>query len=133
MVDGIYPEHAVFIDAIANAEMEKETGFSAAQEGFRKEIERALGVIISHFQISERPLRFWFPTDIAFVVHGCVTMHNVVVEHRREKYDSAFLEGMTATFSTRRSPPGSVSILKTSCHCPMEWLRLEAAESLRAK
>ena len=47
LVDGIYPEWAIFIDTIRFGSTRKEKCFSAYQEGVRKDVERAFGVLVS--------------------------------------------------------------------------------------
>jgi hypothetical protein len=45
LVDGIYPEWAAFVNSIPMAQTEKHKLFAAFQEGARKDVERAFGVL----------------------------------------------------------------------------------------
>jgi len=86
LVDGIYPPWAIFIDTIANPQDDKEKHFAAVQEGNRKDIERAFGVIVKQWQILQRPIRQWYLDDIKSTMDFCIILHNMVVEHHRNDY-----------------------------------------------
>lgn len=47
LVDGIYPKWVIFVSTISEALSRKETHFCFAQEGMRKVVERAFGVLVS--------------------------------------------------------------------------------------
>lgn len=51
-------------------------------------MERAFGVLVARWNILERPSRFWYRKDIADVLIACIVMHNMVVEERRDHYES---------------------------------------------
>uniref|UniRef100_A0A0A8YSQ4 DDE Tnp4 domain-containing protein n=1 Tax=Arundo donax TaxID=35708 RepID=A0A0A8YSQ4_ARUDO len=55
LADGIYPEWATFVKTILAPQIEKHKLFAMAQEGCRKDVERAFGVLRSHFNIVHRP------------------------------------------------------------------------------
>jgi len=86
LVDGIYPSWAVFIDTYNNPENEKQKLFAQAQEGCRKDIERAFGVIVKKWKILQQPLRCWYLDDIKDILDCCIIFHNMVVEHKRSNY-----------------------------------------------
>ena len=56
---GIYPEWATFVKTIPPPQGDKRRLFSKYQEGQRKNIERAFGVLQSRFAIIRGPTRFW--------------------------------------------------------------------------
>lgn len=51
LVDGIYPPSAIFVPPIHDADEASELRFTKRQEGQRKDIERAFGVLQSRFAI----------------------------------------------------------------------------------
>jgi hypothetical protein len=63
--------------------------FKTSQEGARKDIERAFGVLLKRFQYLKRPLRHWYIKDIKNILHCCIIMHNMIVECRRNEYMAA--------------------------------------------
>jgi Plant transposon protein len=62
----------MYCDAV-NEERQK---FASVQESVR----------INQWQILDRPLRFWYKEDIVNVLVCCISMHNVVVKHRRKYF-----------------------------------------------
>lgn len=88
LADGIYPNWALFVKTISEPRNDKDKNFSAAQEALRKDIERAFGVLTCRFQILKYPCRFWYVEDMCNVVKACIVLHNMIVEERRDEYDS---------------------------------------------
>lgn len=88
LADGIYPAWAIFVKTIQEGSTNKEKEFATAQEAVRKEIERAFGVLVARFHILQRPSRLWHRSDIATVMKACIIIHNMVVEARRDNYNS---------------------------------------------
>jgi len=86
LVDGIYPQWAIFMDTIQDPQNPKETHYCACQEGCRKDIERAFGVMVKKWHILHQPLRNWYMNDIHSILNCCIILHNMVVEHHRNNY-----------------------------------------------
>jgi hypothetical protein len=80
LVDGIYPEWSIFINATTHLETEMEKVFAQQQEGARKDVERVFSVLCDKFQILKRTFRGWDIGDINSVVECCIILHNMVVE-----------------------------------------------------
>lgn len=57
-VVGIYPKWAIFIDTIFDAVSKMKLHFASAQEGLRKDFERAFGVLLSIWNILKHPCLF---------------------------------------------------------------------------
>jgi Plant transposon protein len=88
LVDGIYPSWAIFVKTIPKAARRNrnEEVFSAKQEGVRKDIERAFGILVKKFHLLAYPIRFWMEETIRNIVYACVILHNMCCEERiREK------------------------------------------------
>lgn len=54
------------------------------QEGERKEVERAFGVLQSKWHIISRPGRFWSAEFMEKIMRCCIVLHNMCVEDRLE-------------------------------------------------
>jgi hypothetical protein len=59
LVDGIYPEWAVFVKSIRLPITEKDKLYAQEQEGARKDIKRAFGVLQRRWCILKRPARLY--------------------------------------------------------------------------
>ncbi|CDF34493.1 unnamed protein product [Chondrus crispus] len=88
LADGIYPSWAIFAKTMKEATTAKERAYARAQEGVRKDIERAFGVLMARFHILQRPCRLWYRRDISNVVKACIILHNMIVEGRRDHYET---------------------------------------------
>ena len=84
LADGIYPEWAAFMKSITLPPTEKHQLFAEHQEGARKDVERAFGVLQSRFSIVRRPARLWKRKSIGRIMLACVILHNMIVEDERE-------------------------------------------------
>ena len=88
--DGIYPEWATFVKTIPRPQGDKRRLFSKYQEGQRKDVERAFGVLQSRFAIIRGPSRFWDKGDLAKIMRACIILHNMIVEDERDTYATPF-------------------------------------------
>ena len=59
LADKIYPEWAVFVKTISAPQTDEDKLFALMQEGARKDVECAFGVLQSRFDIVRRPSRLW--------------------------------------------------------------------------
>jgi len=84
LADGIYPEWAAFMKTITLPQTEKHKLFAKHQEGARKDVERAFGVLQSRFSIVRRPARLWKRKSVGRIMLACVILHNMIVEDERE-------------------------------------------------
>ncbi|XP_010236560.1 uncharacterized protein LOC104584118 [Brachypodium distachyon] len=86
LADGIYPEWAAFMKTIPLPQIEKHKLFAKHQEGARKDVERAFGVLQSRFTIVRRPARLWKRKSVGRIMLACVILHNMIVEDEKEQY-----------------------------------------------
>ncbi|XP_048491558.1 uncharacterized protein LOC104882934 [Beta vulgaris subsp. vulgaris] len=86
LADGIYPEWPVFVKSIPRANMllEKRKLFSQYQEGARKDIERAFGVLQKRFAIVCNPVRLRDKTEVGDIMKACIILHNMIIEDERD-------------------------------------------------
>lgn len=59
LTDGIYPQWSCFVQTIHEAQEEKKKHFAKMQEGVRKDVERAFGVLQGRWEILRNPCRQW--------------------------------------------------------------------------
>ena len=83
LVDGIYPEWAIFVTTFTTTNEKKKKKFAGVQEAVRKDIECAFGIVVAKFHVLQRPLRGWYLEDLRDLVHCCVIIHNMVVLQKR--------------------------------------------------
>jgi hypothetical protein len=84
LADGIYPEWAVFVKTIPLPQTDMDKLFAQHQEGARKDVERAFGVLQSRFNIVRRPARLWKRASVGKIIEACVILHNMIVEDEGE-------------------------------------------------
>jgi hypothetical protein len=83
LVDGIYPEWGVFVKTISDPQGEKNKYFAKLQEGARKDIERAFGVLQSRFHILANPSRYWYQKKMPNIIKACIIIHNMIIEEQQ--------------------------------------------------
>ena len=59
LADKIYPKWAVFVKTISAPQTDEDKLFALMQEGAKKDVECAFGVLQSRFYIVRRPSRLW--------------------------------------------------------------------------
>jgi hypothetical protein len=55
------------------------------QESFRKDVERAFGILQARFAIVSGPARGWDREDLQYIMMTCIILHNMIVEDEREE------------------------------------------------
>lgn len=90
LVDGIYPEWAAFVKTVPLPQSDRDKLFAKHQEGARKDVERAFGVLQPRFAIIRQPTRFWTREFLGEVMYACIIMHNMIVEDERDSYSGDF-------------------------------------------
>ncbi|CAI8603959.1 unnamed protein product [Vicia faba] len=86
LADGIYPYYPTFIKSIRLPQSEPDKLFAKYQEGCRKDIERAFGVLQARFKIIRKPACLWDITNLALIMRSCIILHNMIVEDERDTY-----------------------------------------------
>lgn len=82
LADGIYPSYSRFVLTINQPILERERYFAAWQEGARKDIERAFGVLQCQWKFVANPIHHMNPVVIGDVACACLIFHNMNVEDR---------------------------------------------------
>ncbi|XP_023644418.1 uncharacterized protein LOC111832345, partial [Capsella rubella] len=86
LTDGIYPKWATFIQSIRLPQGLKPSLFATYQEGVRKDVERAFGVLQARFAIVKNPALVWDKVKIGKIMRACIILHNMIVENERDGY-----------------------------------------------
>ena len=95
LCDGIYPRYSRFIKTIKPAIGEADKNFAMWQEGARKDIERAFGVLQCRWKAMTYPIQRSDLEGACSLTACCLIMHNMCVEDRvmgegsRQRYDPA--------------------------------------------
>jgi hypothetical protein len=83
LADGIYPQWATIVQTITGATAPKIRHFAKKQESFRKDVERAFGVLQARFAIVRGPARYWYREDLSNIMKTCIILHNMIVKDER--------------------------------------------------
>ena len=84
LTDGIYPNWANFVQSIREPQDPKASLFATHQEGVRKDVERAFGVLQAQFAIVKNPALLWDKIKIGKIMRACIILHNMIVEDERD-------------------------------------------------
>ena len=76
LADGIYPSWSIFAETFQYPSDLAEGKYANRHEHFRKDIERAFGLLVSKFGILEIPLRGWYLEDLRSLIDCCIIIHN---------------------------------------------------------
>jgi hypothetical protein len=85
LVDGIYPEWAAFVKSIPMAQTQKHKLFAEYQEGARKDVERAFGVLQARWSILRHLARLYDRGDLHNIMIACIYLHNMIVHDEKEE------------------------------------------------
>ncbi|XP_008229452.1 PREDICTED: uncharacterized protein LOC103328823 [Prunus mume] len=86
LADGIYPNWATLVQSIRHPENAAEEYFSTKQEAYRKDVERAFGILQARFAIIRQPARGWSLAKLNSIMMTCIILHNMIVEDERDDY-----------------------------------------------
>ncbi|KAM5573625.1 hypothetical protein ABKV19_013256 [Rosa sericea] len=87
LVDGIYPKWVTLVQSIKHPENDAEVYFSTKQEAYRKDVERAFGILQARFAIIRQPVRGWEQREsLSTIMLACIILHNMIVEDERDDY-----------------------------------------------
>nr|ASR75324.1 Harbinger transposon protein [Oryza rufipogon] len=85
LADGIYPSWATFVKTISNPQDNKRIHYTKVQDGVRKDVERAFGVLQARFAMVRGPARFWDTETLWYIMTACVIMHNMIIDSERDE------------------------------------------------
>nr|XP_043616303.1 uncharacterized protein LOC122588249 [Erigeron canadensis] len=80
LTDGIYNKYSTSVKAYPYPTEPKEKRFKKLQEGAKKDVERAFGVLKGKWKILRRPLRPLIKDKIGHYVYAACILHNMVIK-----------------------------------------------------
>ena len=86
LADDIYPKWATLVQAIPNPRNDAEKLFTLHQEAYRKDVERAFGILQARWKIISEPARGWSRENLNSIMMSCIILHNMIVEDERDGY-----------------------------------------------
>ena len=112
LADGIYPSYPTFVKSIRLPRSEPDKLFAQYQEAYRKDIERAFGVLQARFKIIREPARLWDIADLSIIMRSCIILHNMIVEDERDSYSQRWTDFEQSEESGSSAPqPYSTEVL----------------------
>ncbi|KAK2458580.1 hypothetical protein QL285_005718 [Trifolium repens] len=113
LADGIYPSYPTFVKSIRLPRSEPDKLFAQYQEAYRKDIERAFGVLQARFKIIREPARLWDIDDLSIIMRSCIILHNMIVEDERDSYSQHWTDFEQSEESGSSTPqqPYSTEVL----------------------
>ena len=88
LADGIYPKWSTFVKTISSPLGDKRKLFAKAQEAYRKDVERAFGVLQARFAIVRGPARFFYQETLQDIMKACIILHNMIIEDERDEAEA---------------------------------------------
>ncbi|XP_039837514.1 uncharacterized protein LOC120698095 isoform X2 [Panicum virgatum] len=85
LADGIYPDWPAFVKSVRHPMERKTQHFAAVQEGARKDIERAFGVLQARWAVICGPAYGWDREQLSDIMTACIIMHNMIVEDEKSE------------------------------------------------
>ncbi|GJV60395.1 ALP1-like protein [Tanacetum coccineum] len=80
LADGIYPQLATFVKSFTVA---NDVKLKKRQEGARKDVERAFGVLQGRWGIIQQPARQYYVNTIRRIMSSCIIMHNMILKDQK--------------------------------------------------
>ncbi|XP_065616857.1 uncharacterized protein LOC111991628 [Quercus suber] len=92
LADGTYPQWSTFVKTIPRPLRVKRKLFAKAQEAYRKDVERAFGVLQTRFAIVRGPRWFFYHETLQDIMKACIILHNMIIEDEREEAEVVDLD-----------------------------------------
>jgi hypothetical protein len=80
LTDGIYPKFATLMQSISEPQGKKHKHFAKLQEAYRKDVERAFGVLQARYAIVRHPGRLWDQVILDLIMRTAIILHNMTIE-----------------------------------------------------
>nr|GEV89748.1 nucleotide-binding, alpha-beta plait [Tanacetum cinerariifolium] len=83
LADGIYLQWANFVKSFTVANDAKHAYFKKRQEGARKDVQRAFGVLQGRSGIIQQPARSYHVNTLRRVMYSCIILHNMILKDKK--------------------------------------------------
>lgn len=83
LADGIYPDWATLVKGVSAPVTAKQQLFTLKQAAYRKDVERAFGVLQAKFAVIRYPARLHHTSSLKATMKCAVIIHNMAVEDER--------------------------------------------------
>jgi hypothetical protein len=93
-----------FVKSIQKPQTTKHKLFAEHQDGARKDVECAFGILQSRFHILHRPARLYEQGNLQNIMLACIILHNMIIEDERDIEDDLFDLNEEATTSSVQQP-----------------------------
>ncbi|XP_020412782.1 uncharacterized protein LOC109947264 [Prunus persica] len=87
LANGIYPRWATLVKMISQPDTPKKRLFAPKQEAYRKDVERAFGILQAQWAIVRGPACMWRKEQLHSIL-TCIILHNMIVEDEYEDLDA---------------------------------------------
>ncbi|XP_062013930.1 uncharacterized protein LOC133730330 [Rosa rugosa] len=74
-----------FVQAIRNPRSPQTQHFTRMQEAYRKDVERAFGILQARWAIIRGPARGWSKENLQYIMMTCIILHNMIVEDEHDE------------------------------------------------
>jgi hypothetical protein len=75
---------ACFREVYKKPQVDEHKLFAEKQEGARKDVECAFGILQSRFCILRRPARLYEQGDLQNIMLACIILHNMIIEDEKD-------------------------------------------------
>jgi hypothetical protein len=100
LADRIYLDWVVFVKSVRAPQSPEHKLFSEHQEGARKDVKCAFGILQSRFCILRRPARLYEQGDLENIMLACIILHNMIIKDEKDIDDDSFDLNKEVTTST---------------------------------
>ncbi|XP_008231608.1 PREDICTED: uncharacterized protein LOC103330778 [Prunus mume] len=87
LADGIYPKWNTIVQSFSDPQGRQHQLFSMMQEAYRKDVERAFGILQARFAVVAMSAYQWYREDIWEVLKTCIILHNMIIEDEGDQDD----------------------------------------------
>ncbi|XP_062014375.1 uncharacterized protein LOC133730885 [Rosa rugosa] len=74
-----------FVQAIRNLRSPQTQHLTRMQEAYRKDVERAFGILQARWAIIRGPVRGWSKENLQYIMMTCIILHNMIVEDEHDE------------------------------------------------
>ena len=92
LADDIYPKWSTVVKTIPEPLGAKRKLFAKTQEAYRKDVERAFGVLQVRFAIVRGLVWFFYHKTLHDIMKACIILHNIIIEDERDEAETVDLD-----------------------------------------